>query len=787
MDKSKAFHDSALTHVTGESLYVEDIPPVHGECFVGVVVSPIAKGQLLALDPSAALNLEGVYGFFTAKDLKVNQWGPILHDQPLLVDDRIEYLGEPLAIVVADTPHLARQAAALVEVKVKADQAILDIVAAKAEKHFYPSPMLIERGDVDQQIEDAKNVLEGSFYTGGQEHFYLESQSVIVYPQEGGDILVHSSTQHPSEVQHTVAHALGLGYSQVVCEVKRMGGAFGGKESQSTHFAVLCALAAKKLGRVCRLHLSKDEDMAWTGKRHAFHNDYKVAFEDDGVIRALDIQLYNDGGAYLDLSAPILQRAMLHVDNAYYLEHARIKGTVCKTNYPPNTAFRGFGGPQGVMQIESIIEDIAFALKMDAADVRRRNLYGIESRNTTPYEQKVENNLLPELFDQIMESSDYKQRRAAIETHNQTNPDVVRGIALTPVKFGISFTVKFLNQGNALVNVHRDGTIQVSTGATEMGQGVNTKIAVIVAEAFGVSYDRVKVMTTSTEKNHNTSATAASSGSDINGYAALIACENILKPLTGYAAYYLSHPVDQRPNPILELHDYDEPDHPRASDVIFENDQVYLKGESNKGVSFAHLVDCAYHNRVSLGAYGHYKTKDIHYDRQAGRGQPFLYYTQGMAVTEVRVDTLTGDVKMDRVDILMELGRSIQEGIDYGQIAGGFIQGCGWAISEELVYDQDGRLLSHSPTTYKIPNIQDTPREFHIKLVENPTKHSSVKGSKAVGEPPFLLCASPWAAIKNALQQKTGSSVSGFKLPATAEEVLRQIYPAAFEESESRL
>ena len=772
---SKAFHDSALSHVMGRSKYVEDEDPVFGQLYVDIFPSPVAKGRLISVDTSKAEALPEVAGVYLAKDLSHNRWGAIVQDQPLLVEEQIEYLGEPIAVIAAKTPEAAYEARTLIEAKIEKQDPILTMKDALDQASFFDPEMKIETGDVEAAFKDAPHMIEGESSIGGQEHFYLESQSVMVYPGEGAEVVVHSSTQHPSEVQHSVAHALGISYSDVVCYVKRMGGAFGGKESQSTHFACLCALAAAKTGKVCRLHLSKDDDMAWTGKRHAFLNRYKVAFDNQGKILGLKIKLCNDGGAYLDLSAPILQRAMLHIDNSYYLANASIEGKICRTNFPPNTAFRGFGGPQGLVQTECIIEEIAAHLGMDALDVRLRNLYGHSDGMETPYGQKVENNLLPEIFESLEKSSKYRQRRKEITAFNQENKGKLRGLSLTPVKFGISFTVKFLNQGNALVNVHRDGTIQVSTGATEMGQGVNTKIAIIVAECFGLAVDRVRVMPTSTEKNHNTSATAASAGSDINGAAALIAAEKIKKKLAIYAKHLLSFSDESRPNPITELFDYEIDESEDAKEVVFEGGDVYLKGNPKQKLSFASLVDASYHNRISLGDYGYYKTKGLHFDRDKGKGQPFLYYTFGAAVSEVEIDRYTGECKILSSEILMDLGRMIQKGIDEGQVAGGFIQGCGWVLTEELCYDEDGRLLSHSPTTYKIPNIQDTPRHFSIDFIENTSNTQNVRGSKAVGEPPFLLCASVWAAVKSALQEVRGDLRQGLPLPATGEAILRAL------------
>jgi xanthine dehydrogenase large subunit len=513
--------------------------------------------------------------------------------------------------------------------------------------------------------------------------------------------------------------------------------------------------------------------MAWTGKRHPFKNDFRVGFDHEGRILALEANLYSDGGAYLDLSAPVLQRAMLHCDNAYFLPHVRLEGRICRSNFPPNTAFRGFGGPQGVALIENIMEDIAYHRQLDPLVVRERNLYGAAPRHITPYGQELSNNTLPELFQTIKKKAEYEARRAAIQSFNQKNCGKLKGLAITPVKFGISFTVKHLNQGNALINLHRDGTFQVSTGATEMGQGVNIKIAQIVASVFDLSPRQIKIMPTSTEKNHNTSATAASSGTDINGAAALIAAEKLKKRLAAFASFYLAATEDVQFKIQSLAEEFNQEAHESRDDVSFAKGQVYLSSDPTKVMSFAALAELAYFQRISLGEYGYYRTKGIEYDRVKGRGKPFLYFTNGVAASEVEIDEYTGELKVRRTDIVMDLGRPINDGIDRGQIAGAFVQGLGWVSSEELCYRPDGSLVTHSPTTYKIPNIQDIPREFHIELMENLDHNSSVRGSKAVGEPPFLLAISVWVAVKQALQARLQQEVRDLCLPATNEEILR--------------
>ncbi|MBT5094510.1 MAG: xanthine dehydrogenase molybdopterin binding subunit [Halobacteriovoraceae bacterium] len=759
-------HDSAITHVSGQSEFIDDKPPIRGELHVALALSPYANAKIKKIDFKEALEQPGVVAVLIAKDLAANLWGPITKDQPLLAEDMVSYCGEPFAVVVAKSHREAYQARDLIKLEVNEKTPVLSIPESQKSGLFLGESCCIQNGDVEKQLKQSAHILEGTFSNKGQEHFYLEGQAAIVYPGEQGQLTVHSSSQHPTEVQHIVASAVGIAFNKVVSIVKRMGGGFGGKESQSSHIAALCALAATKTNSACRLILDKDDDMAMTGKRHPFLNDYKVGFSEDGKIEALKVNFFADGGAFVDLSPAILQRAMFHIDNAYYLPHSYIEGRICKTNTAPNTAFRGFGGPQGAAVIESILEDIAVVLKKDAYVIRRLNCYqGTDL--TTPYGQAVENNVLPELFDRLAESSDYKRRRQAVKLHNLSDKFTLKGLSITACKFGISFTSKFLNQASAQVNIHTDGTLQVSTGATEMGQGVNTKIAGIVSEAFGLAMSSVILMPTSTEKNHNTSATAASSGSDLNGSAALKACNLLKARLAKLFIQKFETPT------ISAENEYDgEGEFPFAQ-VSFK-DAVVSDGKNS--MPFVELIQLAYMNRISLGEYAHFKTPKIWFDRETGKGRPFLYYTNGVACSEVSIDRFTGETKIIRTDILMDLGRRINEGIDYGQVSGAFVQSAGWVTTEDLYYSEKGALISHSPTTYKIPSIQDLPREFNIDFIENETNVLNVRKSKAVGEPPFLLGLSVWNAVKNALSyvKKDHTEVS-LPLPATAEVILTKI------------
>jgi xanthine dehydrogenase large subunit len=761
-------HDSAVGHVTGESIYVDDMPPLRGELLVDFVWSPLAHGRIRSVDLGDARNLAQV---FTHRDLHHNLFGPIIQDEVLLAEEVVSFIGHPIVVIAAETREALRAAKAAVRVDIEPLQPVFTIDEAKKRKQFIGPIRYIRRGDLDSAFANAKHILEGTFTNGGQDHFYLESQAAIAIPGELGQLAVHSSTQNPSEVQEVIAHLLGLPNNKVVVITKRMGGGFGGKECQATHPAAIAALVAQQTGRPARLVYGKDDDMRITGGRHPYQNDYKVAFDDRGVITGMRAELYSDGGAFADLSTSVMGRAMTHADNAYYIPNVEIIGTVCRTNYPPNTAFRGFGGPQGVATIENIMEEIAAYLRLDAADVRARNCYGIDERNVTPYGQVVTKNTLPRLFTELRERSDYGRRRKEVDAFNARSRTHLRGLALTAVKFGISFNTKFLNQANALVNVYLDGSVQVSTGATEMGQGVNTKIRQLVADEFAIDAERVLVMATSTEKNNNTSATAASSGADLNGSAAVDAARKIRARLTEVAAEYFSRVAAAAPGgpPPAGL------SIPSPAHVRFENNEIYDDRNPSHRVQWQGLVKMAYLERVSLGERGFYSTQGIDWDADKGMGAPFLYFTKGCAVSEVEIDRFTGHMTVLRSDLLMDIGKPINPGIDRGQITGAFVQGMGWLTNEEMRYAAGGELLSHSPTTYKIPNIQDLPAVFNVDWIENDTNTQNIRSSKAVGEPPLLLAISVWCAIKNALGYVSGGAIPKIHAPATGEEILARL------------
>ncbi|MEM8680481.1 MAG: xanthine dehydrogenase molybdopterin binding subunit [Planctomycetota bacterium] len=756
-------HDSAVGHVTGTTDYIEDIPRREDELIVSFVGSPIAAGRLVRLDLEPARAIDGVVDLFTAADVPGERnFGLGLKDEPFLASDELLYLGQPMAVIAAENAEALAAARAAIEVETETTDPILTVDDARAQSRFIGPARQIVHGNVDAAMAQASHSLKGTFHSGGQEQFYLESQAALAFPDEDGQIVLHSSTQNTTQIQAVVAEILGLGQHEVVCICRRMGGAFGGKETQAAIPAIMAALVAARTSRAARLIYDKDLDMQVTGKRHEYASDWEVGFDDDGRIAAARFHFYSNGGAAADLSLSVMERTLMHAENAYFVENVEINGQVCFTNLPPNTAFRGFGGPQAIVSIENIIQEVAHHLGKDPLEVQRANLYGAAPRHVTPYGQVFEDNNLAAIIDQVVESSDYHARRAAILAEVAgTSPDPrqphfrhqpLRGIALTPVKFGISFTNSSLNQGNALVNVYTDGTVQVSTGGTEMGQGLNTKIRQLVADEFGIDWHAVRVMATSTEKSNNTSPTAASAGTDLNGAAAVAACRQIKERLVAFVR---------------------ESAEEESEEVLFADGQVGLTGTMERAVSFGELAQRAKFARVDLGARGFYATPGVNFDRETGQGTPFFYYTQGAAVAEVAIDPLTGQLTVPQVDLLIDIGNSINPGVDMGQITGGFIQGMGWVTAECLVYDELGALLSHSPTTYKIPAVTDIPEVFNCELFPNDTNEKNVARSKAVGEPPLMLAVAVWAAVKEALHAVAPQAAAALTLPATSEEILR--------------
>lgn len=774
-------HDSAHLHVAGESVYVDDRPFMPNELHVGLWYSPHAQARIVKIDISEAQKSPGVSCVVTAADLHHNSWGSIISEQPFLAHSHVNFVGEVIAVVGADSQTNLKIALSLINVEFEIGKAILSIDEAIQAGSFIGAPKLIERGDAPSNLSTSLHRLQGQLRIKGADHFYLENQAAIAYPLEDGHFEIHSSTQHPTETQTLVAEALGIPLSSVTCIAQRLGGGFGGKETQAAPFAVYAALVAQKTKRPARLVLTKDDDMLITGKRNPYQIDYEVGFDEMGTIMALRAHFYGDGGAYADLSPSILERALFHADNAYFIPHIKLEGQVCRTNFHPHTAFRGFGGPKGVALIEHIMEEIGHHLSIDALDIRKINCYQ-GPNNITPYGQIVKNNLLPELFLDLEERCDYRQRRHQIDAWNKDPNNNPRGLSLTAIKFGISFTTRFLNQAHSLVHVYRDGSIQVATGGVEMGQGVQARIRTLLCEEFGVSEAHVRVMPTSTDKSANTSPTAASSGTDLNGSAALVAAHKIKQRLASIflqlmrlnPAQWPQHTAPLASMPELEITPCD------LNDVVFANNQVFLASSPKKSIGFIELVNAAYLSRVALSDYGFYKTPGLAFNKLTSQGDAFLYFTQGVAASEVEIDQWSGEVKIARTDILMDLGNPINDALDRGQIAGAFVQGLGWVTSESLYYNKNGALISHSPSTYKIPSIHDIPRIFNIDLVKNPHNTVNIRGTKAVGEPPLMLCFSVWNAIKNALSYRIAQPFPCLPIPANNEAILRALNPRAF-------
>ena len=750
---SSRIHDSAPKHVAGEALYIDDIAAPEGLLHAYLGTSTIAHGRLLSLDLAAVRAAPGVAVVLTAADIPgANDISSThLHDEPVFATDAVLFHGQPLFAVVAETREQARQAAALAKAEYAEEAPLIDIAAAReAGGKLVTAPLKLERGDVAAALGASPRRLQGSMTIGGQEHFYLESQIALAIPGEDEDMTVLVSTQHPSEVQHMVAAVLGVGSHAVTVEVRRMGGGFGGKETQANLFACVAAICAHKLKRPVKLRPDRDDDMAITGKRHDFVCDYEIGFDDEGRIHALDTVYAARCGWNADLSGPVTDRALFHMDNCYFYPAVRARSEPLFTNTCSNTAFRGFGGPQGMVGAERFIEEVAFATGLDPLEVRRRNLYGGAGRDVTPYHQTVEDNITADVIAELERRCDYQARKAAIRKANKTSPIIKRGIALTPVKFGISFTATWFNQAGALVHVYTDGTVALNHGGTEMGQGLYVKVAQVVAHAFGIGLDQIKITATTTGKVPNTSATAASSGSDLNGMAALDACETIKKRLTEFAAKHWQV---------------------EAEEIAFLPGRVKI---GTREIAFRELIAAAYMARVQLSATGFYATPKIHWDRKAGRGHPFYYFAYGAAAAEVAIDTLTGEYKVERVDILHDCGQSLNPAIDKGQIEGGFVQGMGWLTTEELVWDKKGRLWTHAPSTYKIPVASDRPRIFNVHLLDNaPNREPTIHRSKAVGEPPLMLAISVLHALSDAV-----ASVGDHRIcprldaPATPERVL---------------
>lgn len=776
-------HESAHLHVSGKANYVDDIPEVEGTLYAGLGLAEIAHGKIINMDLSAVWQAEGVVNVLTGTELLHNNCGPVVADEPIIATDTVSFFGQVIFVVVAKTYQQAQQASRLAKVTYEALDPILTIEQAIARQSWILPPVQLTAGDANAKLAVAPYRLQGMAQVGGQEHFYLEGQICYAYPKEEDMLQVLCSTQHPTEMQLLISEAVGYGMHQVSVEVRRMGGGFGGKESQSAQWACITAILSVKLKRPVKLRLDRDTDMIVTGKRHGFAYQWDVGFDEQGMILGLYIQLASNCGSSTDLSGPVNDRAICHVDNGYYLDAVTIDSLRCKTNTVSNTAFRGFGGPQGMFPIEYIMDDIGYALDIDPLIIRQRNFYtamseqgGIDfsaenideiaPRSKTPYGTYVKDNILPDLVSKLAEHCDYFTRRETIKSFNEQSPIIKKGLALTPVKFGISFNATLFNQAGALVHIYTDGTILVNHGGTEMGQGLYSKIRQIVAHEFSLDLSKIRLSATDTAKVPNTSATAASSGTDLNGKAAQAACINIRNRLQTFAA---------------ELANI------KPSQVQFKDGYIYASGQSWQ---FAEFIKLAYQARIQLWDSGFYKTPDIHWNPVLRYGRPFFYFAYGAAASEVAIDTLTGESKVLRVDILHDVGNSINPAIDIGQIEGGFIQGMGWLTSEELYWVPEGRkqghLFTHAPSTYKIPTATDMPKIFNVNLYDNQNLENTIHRSKAVGEPPFMLALSVFSALRDAVSASITTPIlqNGIKVkpflsaPATPEAILQAIVNA---------
>ena len=744
-------HDSADKQVSGEAVYIDDRLEFPNQLHVYARTADRAHARILKVDTSPCYAFEGVRIAITHEDIPgLKDIGPVVAGDPLLAIDKVEFFGQPVIAVAARDLDTARRAAMAAIIEYEDLEPVLDVIDAFRKKHFVLDSHTHQRGDSATALASAPHRLQGTLHIGGQEHFYLETQVSSVMPTEDGGMIVYCSTQNPTEVQKLVAEVLDVPMNKIVLDMRRMGGGFGGKETQAASPACLCAVIARITGQPTKMRLPRVEDMTMTGKRHPFYVEYDVGFDDSGRLHGINFDLAGNCGYSPDLSGSIVDRAMFHSDNAYYLGDATVHGHRCKTNTASNTAYRGFGGPQGMVAIEEVMDRIARHLALDPLDVRKANYYGKTERNVTHYYQTVEHNMLEEMTAELEASADYAERRESIRRFNANSPVLKKGLSLTPVKFGISFTATFLNQAGALIHIYTDGSIHLNHGGTEMGQGLNTKVAQVVAQVFQVDIERIQITATNTDKVPNTSPTAASSGADLNGKAAQNAAEIIKKRLVEFAARHYK---------VTE------------EDVEFRNNHVRVRDEI---ITFEALIQQAYFAQVSLSSTGFYRTPKIFYDRNQARGRPFYYFAFGAACCEVIVDTLTGEYKMLRTDILHDVGASLNPAIDIGQVEGGFVQGMGWLTTEELVWNAKGKLMTNGPASYKIPAVADMPIDLRVKLVENrKNPEDTVFHSKAVGEPPFMLGIAAWCAIKDAVASLADyREQPNIDAPATPERVL---------------
>ncbi len=747
-------HESAVKHVTGKAIYTDDISEPKNLLHAVIGYSNCSKGVIKKIDYKDVLSSEGVVDIITEKDIEgINDVGPIFKGDKIFTSKNIEYYGQPIFAVIAKTNNLAKKAALKVKIDLKISKPIVSIEEALKKKSFVLKPKHLTRGNIKDGFKKSDNILKGKLYSGGQDHFYLEGQIAMTIPQEDNNFLVYSSTQHPSETQQIIGKVLKQNYNSIHVIVRRIGGGFGGKETQSFLFAAITSIAAKKLSKPVKLRVDRDDDMIMTGKRHDFLFDYEVGFNNSGEILALKIMMASRCGISPDLSGAINDRAIYHIDNAYFLPNIEINSYRCKTNTVSNTAFRGFGGPQGMFCIENIIENIAQKLNREASEIRKINFYKDKNKNTTHYGMKITDNVIEDIFNKLIKKSNYKKRIIEIDNFNKKNKVLKKGIAITPVKFGISFTTTHLNQGGALVHIYTDGSIHLNHGGIEMGQGLMTKLALVASNEFGLNYEHIKISSTDTEKVPNTSASAASATTDINGAAIVNAINNIKSGLNEF------------------IYDYFKTN----SKIKYENNFVYF---DKRKISFKELINTAYLNRIPLSSSGFYKTNKINVNTKTLQGRPFLYFTYGAAVTEVIIDKLTGENKILQVDIIHDVGNSINKRIDKGQIEGGYIQGLGWLTTEEVSWKSNGVLTTHSPSTYKIPTAGETPFKFNVEIYDRGfNKEKVINRSKAVGEPPFMLAISSFIALKDAVYNANkGKNSENLIAPATAENILKSLH-----------
>ena len=743
-------HDSGLIHATGEARFVDDLAEPPGLLHGALVLSEVVHGKIVRIDTEPAFQAPGVIAAFTAEDIPgENQIGPIVIEEPALAQDRVEFIGEPLALVLADRLEAAQAGARLVRSEIEPLPAILDPLEAHRGGHYVCEPQILKRGNSLNHMFAAEHRLEGSLRIGGQDHFYLETQAALALPEDDGSMVVWLSTQHPSEAQSRIARLLGWPSNRVEVKVRRMGGGFGGKESQSTIIGAIAALGAYHAQRPVKLRLDRRTDMLATGKRHDFQVYWSAGFDSSGRIAALEMDLLSRCGPVADLSPAVMTRAIVLADNCYSIPHITLRGYCCRTNTVSNTAFRGFGGPQGVTAIESVIDDVARHLGLPPEDVRQINYYGEVNGYETPCGQVLRQCQLEQVVSAVVARSDFHARRHEIDRWNQTSPALRRGIAMAPVKFGIAFNIPSMNQGGAVVHVYRDGSVRLNHGGTEMGQGLFVKVAQVVAETFQVPLSQIQLTPTSTGEVPNTSATAASTGSDINGMAALKAAQTIRKRMSAVAAEILGR---------------------SETEIRFRDGRVVA---GNQSLSFHELAEQCWQRRVSLSATGYYQTPGLEWDRKRMRGNPAHYHTWGACVAEVAIDLLTGESRVLRADLVQDCGESLNPAIDLGQIEGAFVQGMGWLTTEELFWSENGKLVTTGPSTYKIPGSRDTPPIFNVYLLDNaPNEAETPFRSKATGEPPLLLAVSVWLAIRDAIAstQETGRTIP-LDAPATPEQI----------------